>query len=262
MNTLPGLRSDSAVAVFFSGGKDSFYALSRVREWTKLLISFQSRKGMQYHACPEASSALHDAQVRLTMLPHRALMLPNDHKGRFEAQVSQLLPIIEEFNITHVATGDLWHETSIAYGNALAKRLGVGILRPGNHVCPSPSCNESYMRTVIDSGIEAVIISVRVDLPRSWIGRTITHSLLDEMLCLGVDATAENAEYQSTVVASPIMQGRINLSPFNKVARIQGQREYRRGAFVCMATDHFEVHLLPGSRLTHLRQCLGVDNVP
>ena len=208
-------------ALLFSGGKDSAYALL-LNSNVDLLIGLTGRNGTQFHAGAETSEEFRRAQVALTGLPSREIELPD--KDYLRAMFSGLQRIVADEGITHLVTGDLWHPYSNGIGDALAAGLGVEIVRPGKEICPGPEYGSEYVKRIIDSGIDARVTSVMEGVaPREWLGRKLDDRLLDEMRRLRIDPTGEGAEYQTAVVAGPMMRGKIVIMGY-EAQRVPGRR--------------------------------------
>jgi uncharacterized protein (TIGR00290 family) len=72
---------------------------------------------------------------------------------------------------------------------------------------------------LIDSGFKAVITTVdRKRMPESFLGKTLTRELADEIAATGSDICGENGEYHSFVYDGPIFNSPVDVS-FGAVLR-------------------------------------------
>jgi len=201
----------------FSGGKDSMYAL----QWAlannnlDLIVSIKNEyESAQFYAGPEANGLLRQTQSRLIGLPFREV-LTRDENYMCDTFLG-LKEIVNQENIGHMITGDLWLPYTKGAGDMLAGALGIEVIRPCRDLCPSKAEAQKYMQQVLDSGIESIVYSVRKGkLPRSFIGCAIDQVFLEEMARRNVDAAGERSEYQSLVTTSPTMNGRIVIDSFD-----------------------------------------------
>jgi len=217
--------------VLFSGGKDSMYALqeSKFNNNLDFIISIKNPKGdAQFHAGAEIDDNLRKTQLNLIGLPYREVLTKT--KNYLKDTFSQLKKIVEQENIKYIITGDLWFPYGMKAGDKLAKALGVEILRPCRSLCCNKQESQKYMDVVLNSKIKSIVYGVRKNvLPRKFIGQKIDKEFLKELGRRKVDTAGEKSEYQSLVVASPIMSKKIIVDSFDiKYAkgRLKGDEFY------------------------------------
>lgn len=202
----------------FSGGKDSFYSVQKALERGNLdlLISISSNSGdTQLHAGPEATGEIRKEQLEGIGLPYREIMVTSE-RGYLHRLFEGLQDVVMRETIGYLVTGDLWHPYTGGIGDMLAGALDVELIRPARDSCPSRDHSMKYMLEVLESGIKAVIISVRDgNLPREFVGREIDCGFLQELQCMSIDVAGEGGEYQSLVIASPIMNRRIVIDDYS-----------------------------------------------
>lgn len=228
-------------AILFSGGKDSFFALQKSLEdgSVEMILSVQSPTGdTQLHAGPEVNEVLRMAQIELLNIPHKQLTIGGGEKYLHELFLT-INNVVQEYSITHLVTGDLWHPYTSGVGDMLAGVLGIKLLRPARDVCPDRDSDIAYMHQVIDCGIESIIVSVRQgNLSENFVGRKIDAELVDELSNMNVDAAGEGGEYQSFVTFSPIMKGRIVIDEYS-VSLVDGKNGKEK--FHRMSVNKFHV---------------------
>lgn len=215
----------SKTMVLFSGGKDSFFSLQKVLETTQVefIVSVNSAVGdTQLHAGPEADEQMRSAQLELLGLQQKQIIVGSG-KNYLHELYSELNKLVQENQITHLVTGDLWHPYTSGVGDMLAGALGVTLIRPAREICSAKEKSVKYMEAVLAANIKSVIVSVRYGiLPESFVGREINKDLVIELAAMKVDAAAEGGEYQSFVLSSPIMKGRIVIDDF-EVSLVDGK---------------------------------------
>lgn len=63
------------------------------------------------------------------------------------------------------------------------------------------------VRRTLSLGYKCLIKCVRNDiLPEDWLGQTLSHAHVEQMLAQGVDACGENGEYHTVVVDGPLFR--------------------------------------------------------
>ena len=79
---------------------------------------------------------------------------------------------------------------------------------------------DAILREFLASGSEALIVTARASLlDSSWLGRTLTASMLDELPAIGVDPCGELGEYHTLVVNSPRFSRPLNVRSCGHVLR-------------------------------------------
>lgn len=161
-------------------------------------------------------SSLLRAQADAAGLPLIAAPLPwpcsNEDYERI--MTTALAQAREEFDISHVAFGDLFLEDVRAYRVSRMEGTGIGTLFP---LWGIPTNRLS--REMIDGGLEAYLTCVDPRrLPKSFAGRRFDASLLAD-LPDGVDPCGENGEFHSFACAGPMFHAPIDVAAGEVVER-------------------------------------------
>ncbi len=203
----------------FSGGKDSFYAVQKVLKDGNidLLISIHASNGdTQLHAGPEGIKSIREAQLEEIGLPFRQISIGYDQDYLHDLFIS-LKEIVDELGVGYLITGDLWHPYTSGIGDMLAGALGVKLVRPARNICSSREKAILYIKEVIGSGIEAIVLSVRKgNLSEEFLGRQIDDCFVKELERMQIDPAGEGGEYQSLTVSAPIMKKRIVIDSYDR----------------------------------------------
>jgi uncharacterized protein (TIGR00290 family) len=208
--------------VSWSTGKDSAFALQRVREQGELevvglLTTLSPAYGrVSVHGTREA---LLRAQAQALGLPVHAVQLPTPcTNADYEARFGEALEAARAEGITHVVFGDLFLADIRAYREALLARHGLlGVY---------PLWGEDTRRlaeAMVASGLRAHLTCVdpRV-LPRAFAGEQFGPGFL-ERLPAGVDPCGENGEFHTCVTAGPM---------FARPLKVQAGEVVEREGFV------------------------------
>lgn len=201
----------------FSGGKDGMYALVKTgAKNIDLIVTITSQEGVnQLHAGPEISNELREAQLGLIGVPSQKLIVGSG-RNYLNELFTGLNTIVRKEGITKLVTGDLWHPYTSGIGDMLAGALGVEIIRPSRIDCPSNESSREYMAKVLQSRIDSIVVGVRKgDLPKEFVGRKVDEEFLNELTKYSNDFAGEGGQYQTFVISSPIMNGRIEITSFD-----------------------------------------------
>ncbi|USS41258.1 TIGR00289 family protein [Thermococcus aggregans] len=195
------------VAVLFSGGKDSTYAL-----YWALKEGFEVKYLVTMHSENEESYMYHVPNVHLTELQARAIGIPlvkGFTKGEKEREVEDLKRVLEGLKIDGVVAGALASQYQKERVERVAKELGVKVFVPFWKADP-----EEYMRTLILEGFDVVIVGVSAyGLDERWLGRRIDEKALEELKTLnkkyGVHIAGEGGEFETFVRDAPFFKAKV-----------------------------------------------------
>ena len=208
--------------VSWSTGKDSAFALQRVREQEQLevvglLTTLSPAYGrVSVHGTREA--LLH-AQARALQLPVHAVQLPTPcNNAQYEAAFGEALEAARSRGVTHVVFGDLFLADVRSYREALLARHGLKGVYPlwGEDT-------RALAEAMVASGLRAHLTCVdpRV-LPRTFAGQQFGPGFV-EQLPAGVDPCGENGEFHTCVTEGPM---------FREPLRVQAGEVVERDGFV------------------------------
>ena len=208
------------LAAFFSGGKDSTYAIY------------------------DAKKSGHTIQVLFTILPKsdesHLLHFPNIEQTKIQSESMSIPQIVQHIDSTEPNTEELKL-------NELIKKAKKtfdfeGIIHGGissmyqkekfNNLCQnnnlkliSPIWQRDavfYMRELLDNGFEFIITSVSSDgLDQSWLGKEIGYLELSELQNLSkkfqFNLNFEGGEAETFVINSPLFKNKIQIIDSNKI---------------------------------------------
>ncbi|NJE53980.1 TIGR00289 family protein [Thermococcus sp. 21S9] len=194
------------VAVLYSGGKDSNYALYWALKQgfeVKYLISMVSERDDSY--------MYHVPNIHLTELQARAIGIPlvkGFTSGEKEKEVEDMKAVLEGLKIDGVVAGALASEYQKQRVDRVAKELGIESFAPAWHRDPV-----DYMRELI--GIfDIVMVGVSAyGLDERWLGRRIDEKALEELVKLHerykIHVAGEGGEFETFVRDAPFFKARI-----------------------------------------------------
>ncbi len=195
----------------WSGGKDSCFALMQViKNGHKLgaVLNMMNEDGKRSRS-HGLSPAILKQQAEALQVPFYGV--PASWADYEKHYIAQLQKIKSEQNVAGVVFGDIdlqahrdWEEKVCAAGELEA-------------ILPLwQQDRKQLVYSMIEAGIEAVIVSCNLTLGESFLGKRISKELVDELESLGVDACGENGEYHTAVVNCPLYSQKIELPASHK----------------------------------------------
>lgn len=196
----------------WSGGKDSCFAvMQRLKQDSalKVLINMMNENGKisRSHGLPEYILQQQSMALGVPLLTRPSTW--NDYEGNF---ISMLEKAKYEYGVNEIVFGDIdlqghrdWEEK---------------VCNAAELTCSLPLWKMDRTQLVvsmINSGIEAVIVSCNTVMGDKFLGRTLTHDLIAELETIGVDVCGENGEFHTVVIDCPLFRQRIQLPPSEKV---------------------------------------------
>lgn len=191
----------------YSCGKDSTLALQKIidmgHECVALLVMVNESAGRSY---------FHGADYSLMEKFSDSLGIPliacpsdgYDYHIKFEEGLLKA----KELGAEMVGFGDIDLEDNKRWGVERCENAGLSYIYP-----LWQREREDILREIIDSGYECIIKSVDKNaLDTSFLGRKLSHELIDEMKDLGIDACGENGEYHTIVVNGPVFKTPVDVT--------------------------------------------------
>ncbi|MDV3103291.1 diphthine--ammonia ligase [Thermococcus waiotapuensis] len=194
------------VAVLYSGGKDSNYALYWALKHgfeVKYLVSMVSER--------EDSYMYHVPNIHLTELQAKAIGIPlvkGFTRGEKEKEVEDMRAVLEGLKIDGVVSGALASEYQKERVDKVAEELGLESFAPAWHRDPV-----SYMRELVGIFDIVMVGTAAYGLDESWLGRRIDDKALGELIKLhekyGIHIAGEGGEFETFVRDAPFFKARI-----------------------------------------------------
>lgn len=196
--------------VFFSGGKDSVFAVMKARQngvpVDCLLFNTHEFPSPNVH---EINSGLVKAMADLIGLPLQVLHL---EPGKEHALLADLF---SKLDIGVVTVGNINVKDQLEWYEQLCDETGAALYAP-----LWVGAGGSSLPTLMDqiaSGVNAMICSIKQPvLPAEFLGRVIDPGLAGDLANL-IDPCGEGGEYHTLVLDAPIMSGRLVIDEYSTI---------------------------------------------
>ncbi len=200
------------LAVLFSGGKDSTYALFKAmqKEEVACLISIVSKNKESY--------MFHTPNINITKLQAEAIGIPLIQKvteGVKEEELKDLKRAIEEakksFNIEGVVTGAVESVYQAERIQRICNDLDLWCFNP-----LWLRDQEELLRDIIKAGFKVIISGVfAYPMGKNWLGKEIDKKIINELVKLKekyeISPSGEGGEIETTVLDAPFFKKKIEI---------------------------------------------------
>lgn len=201
-----------SIGCSWSGGKDSCYALMQAiaqGNTLKVLVNMMNENGKisRSHGLPFSILQQQAENIGVPIIARATSW--NDYKDNF---IDALNECKLKFDAAAMVFGDIDLQPHRDWEEMVCREADLQAMLP-----LWQQNRRQLVTAMIDSGIEAVIVSCNATMGELFLGQTITHELVNELEQIGIDACGENGEYHTVVINCPLFSNRIELPPYEKV---------------------------------------------
>ena len=203
------------IAVLFSGGKDSCYAvywaLSQAWEVQCLLSMIPGKPDSYMFHYPNIQ--LVDKQAKLIGIP----ILKKTTKAEEEKELEDLEKLLQkakkEYGLEGVVSGAVASEYQRTRIERVCHKLGLKSFIPLWH-----KNQEQLLREEVKAGFEIIVVGVYAEgLDDTWLGRKIDEKTVDELAKNKLLSTiGEGGEFETFVVNGPIFKEKMKITEKQK----------------------------------------------
>nr|MDO8080605.1 TIGR00289 family protein [Candidatus Freyarchaeota archaeon] len=197
------------VAVLFSGGKDSSYAIQWCIDQSYTITALVS-------IIPERfdSYMYHTPNIELTELQAKATGFPHitrHSSGIKEEEVKDLEEAVKPLDIDGLVSGAVASEYQRSRVALVSEKLGLRSITPLWH-----KDSLIYLKDMINRDFHIIFIGVyALGFNQNWLGRRLDESALKELMELnknyGVNLSGEGGEYETLVLDAPFFKKKIKI---------------------------------------------------
>jgi diphthine-ammonia ligase len=189
--------------VSWSGGKDCYLALTRVREDFEIagLLTMMTEDGQRSRSHGLRPELL-QSQAKLLGLPH--LTEPATWAD-YETAFGRLLARARTQGATHIIFGDIYPEANRIWAETVSAREGLTAVEP-----LWAESTEKLAHEFLSTQSTAIITTVRdAHLDQSYLGKTFSFQMVDIFLEKEIDPCGERGEFHTFVTHFGQLDGSI-----------------------------------------------------
>ncbi len=215
------------LAVLFSGGKDSTYAMYLAKKQGEIscLISVFSENKDSY--------MFHTPNIELVKKQAEAMNIPiiiQKTKGEKEKELVDLEKAIKsavkKYNINAIVSGALTSDYQRLRIENICKKLNLKSITPLWH-----KDEISYLKELVNAKFKIMIVGVfAYPLNQSWLGRIIDRQVIDEVQILRekyrIHPAGEGGEFETFVLNCPLFRKELKIKSFKDFK--EGENAWRR----------------------------------
>ena len=207
------------VAVLFSGGKDSTFAIQRAMQQGREIAVLVAMKSAN-----PASYMFHIPNIDLVEQQAKVLEIPLVFKktaGIKEKELKDLKAVLQavkkKYKIEGVVSGAVASEYQRYRVESICADLGLKSIAPLWHLDP-----ERYITELIKDNFEVYITAVAADgFDHTWLGRKLDLQTLEDLKRqnqkFGIHVSGEGGEYETFVADCPIFKKKIIIQQAEKI---------------------------------------------
>jgi ABC transporter with metal-binding/Fe-S-binding domain ATP-binding protein len=197
------------VAVLYSGGKDSNYAL-----YWALNQGWEVARLITFKPAREDSFMFHLPCIDLTKLQAKAIGIPHTEanvSGEKEKEVDEMGRTLAKLGVDGVVSGAVASEYQKTRIEGACEELSLRSFAPLWHKKPG-----KLLSDIKDAGFEVIFSGVYADgFSERWLGRMLDDGATAELEKLsaknGINAAGEGGEYETLVLDGPFFQKRLDI---------------------------------------------------
>ncbi|MBM3309366.1 MAG: TIGR00289 family protein [Candidatus Altiarchaeales archaeon] len=202
------------LAVLFSGGKDSNYAL-----YWALNQGFEVKYLVSVIPERDDSYMFHKPCIEHVRMQAKAIGIPliqENVSGVKEKEVRELEDILASLHVDGIVSGAVASEYQKTRIDSICEKLGLKSYAPLWGVN-----QEKVLEDIINAGFEVIIVGIAAEgLSEKWLGRKINHESLQELKKIsekhGIHLAGEGGEYETYVTNGPTFKKKIIIKETEK----------------------------------------------
>ncbi len=204
----------------FSGGKDSTYAIYKVKSQghdVQCLVSIfpQSEESHLLHYPNISSTAL---QAKVMKIPQIVSQIDTtDPESELDVLQNLLERAKKDFGIDGIVHGGLFSDYQKIRFDRIGNNLGLEIISPLWHID-----QKKYLQELLESKFKFIVTSVTsAGLDQTWLGKEITKDDVEQLEKLsikyGFNLAFEGGEAETFVIDCPLFYSPIKIVKANKI---------------------------------------------
>lgn len=194
----------------WSGGKDCCFALLEAKRLgynPVLLLNMMDVDGK--------TSKSHGLPVEILRQQAKAMnmelmTIPASRENYEETFIKALKQAKLDYNIEGVVYGDIDLLAHREWQERVCKLVGLDAILP-----LWERKRTTLAKEMVEAGIESVIVACNTVMGKSFLGKTYSLEMIDQLIKMNVCSCGEDGEFHSLVVNSPLHQYKVKLSDYS-----------------------------------------------
>jgi len=198
----------------WSGGKDSCYALMKMKEKPIVLLNALNENGEISRSHGLSKHILKAQADALGASIHYISATWSDYTEKF---IEKLRMLANQYELTDAVFGDI--------DIASHREWEEQVCKAANMNCNLPLWQQdrkTLVNEMIDAGIVAMIVSCNAQLGADFLGRIINQETLTLLEAKGVDVCGENGEFHTIVLDCPLFNTPVEVVQGKKLVNETG----------------------------------------
>lgn len=196
------------LAVLYSGGKDSTYALLKAKKENEIvcLLNVKSKNNESYMFQSAANNIL-EFQSSALEIP----LLQKETLGEKELELEDLKKLIEEakerYKIEGLVTGTIKSVYQSSRIQKICNDLDLWCFNPLWQID-----EEEYLEELFENNFEVIIVGIAAyPLTKDFLGKKLDRKLANKLKELNVSQIGEGGEFESFVINSPVHKRKLEI---------------------------------------------------
>lgn len=191
-------------ALSFSGGKDSTFALYKLKEQGIPVVCLITTIWKESGETVAHGDKLERLEQQAKQLGIPLELVVTDFENYTADYKQKLMELKNTYKLDAIAFGDIYLEGHREWGEELAKSVELAYLYP---LWTKQEEAVKLLYDYVAVGFKSKIMKVDEDkLPRDWIGREVDASFIQDILTYDVCPLGESGEYHTYVYDGPIFK--------------------------------------------------------
>jgi diphthine-ammonia ligase len=187
----------------WSGGKDSCFALMQMNSKPTVLLNALNENG--------EISRSHGLHTSVLQAQAKAMNVPIDFISATwadytESFIFKLQELTHKYQLTDAVFGDIDIEVHREWEEKVCQSASLNC-----HLPLWQQDRKDLVFSMIDSGIQAMIVSCNDHLGQAFLGKIINFETISELENKGVDVCGENGEFHTVVLDCPLFASPIDV---------------------------------------------------
>lgn len=198
--------------VSWSGGKDSLYATMQAltQGYTPVVLLNVLNENGDFSRSHRIPKNILEAQAEVFQKPiHLISSSWQAYENKFTTALKTLK---KQYNLEYAIFGDIDLQAHRDWEETVCATAGLQAVLP-----LWQQDRKALVLEMLESGIQTLIVSCNTTMEERFLGKQLTHSVIEELERLGIDPCGENGEFHTLVTDCKLFQKPIQVAIVQKL---------------------------------------------